>query len=100
MVSCASLRSTDACSAVRRACHGRASHASTGARMSAIFPAPRARLAWLVLFLAVAAGVVGCTAESGGYNTTSPPKIRFFNAAFDIGTVDVDVGNIATLNAL
>lgn len=68
--------------------------------MSAILPATRARLQWLCVALAVLAGLAGCTLKSGGYNTTSPPKIRFFNAAFDVGTVDVDIGSIQTLNAL
>jgi hypothetical protein len=56
--------------------------------------APRARLAWLSLAFLVVAAIAGCTLESGGYNTVSPPKIRFFNAGMDIGSVDVTIGSI------
>ena len=68
--------------------------------MSAPITASRARLQWLGVAIVALAVLVGCTAESGGYNTTSPPKIRFFNAAFDIGAIDVDVGTVQTITGL
>jgi hypothetical protein len=68
--------------------------------MSAFVNATRARLQWLGVAVVALAVLVGCTAESGGYNTTSPPKIRFFNAAFDIGAIDADVGTVQTITGL
>jgi len=68
--------------------------------MSALITATRARLQWLGLAVVALAVLVGCTAESGGYNTTSPPKIRFFNAAFDIGAINADVGTVQTITGL
>jgi hypothetical protein len=68
--------------------------------MSALIPAMRARLPWLGVALVVLAVLVGCTTESGGYNTTSPPKMRFVNAAMDLGAVDINIGTIPTLTAV
>ena len=68
--------------------------------MSAFIPALRARLPWLGVALAMLAVLVGCTTESGGYNTTSPPKMRFVNAAMDLGAVDISIGTIPTLTAV
>ena len=59
--------------------------------------APRARLAWLTLAILIVSAIAGCTLKSGGYNTTSPPKIRFFNAGIDIGSIDVTIGTIQTI---
>src|SRR5689334_19074793 len=73
---------------------GRPRHASTGASMSVSFRAIRARLTWVSLAILIVAGIAGCTLKSGGYSTTSPPKIRFFNAAIEIAAVDVTVGTV------
>jgi len=62
--------------------------------------APRARLAWLSIAVALVAAIAGCTLSSGGYNTTSPPKIRVFNGAIDIGTVDVTLGGVFSVPVL
>src|SRR5437588_6597793 len=75
-------------------------HASTGASMSVSFRAPRARLAWITIAALLLAAIAGCTLSSGGYNTTSPPKIRVFNGAIDIGAVDVTLGNVPSVSAL
>jgi hypothetical protein len=65
--------------------------------MSVPTRAPRARLTWLTAAVLLLASLAGCTLESGGYNTTSPPKIRFFHAGIDLGPVDVTIGNILTI---
>jgi hypothetical protein len=62
--------------------------------MSVFVRVPRARLAWLSLAVLLVAAIAGCTMKSGGYNTVSPPKMRFFNAGMDIGAVDVTLGNV------
>lgn len=56
--------------------------------------APRARLAWLSVAVLLIATIAGCTLKSGGYNTVSPPKIRFFNSAIDIGSVAITLGSV------
>jgi len=61
---------------------------------------PRARLSWAALAVLVLAVLAGCTLKSGGYNTTSPPKLRFFNASADIGAIDVAVGGTQAINLL
>lgn len=61
--------------------------------MSVFRRAPRARIASLSLVLLLAT-LAGCDLKSGGYNTVSPPKIRFFNASMEIGAVDVTVGTV------
>ena len=68
--------------------------------MSVSFRASRARLSWISLAVVVVAAVAGCTLKSGGYNTTSPPKIRVLNAAIDIGTVDVTLGSVLSVPIL
>jgi len=77
-----------------------APHASTGASMPVSARVPRARFAWLSLAVLLVAVVAGCTLKSGGYNTVSPPKIRFFNAGMDIGSIDVTIGTIAIAGGL
>ena len=67
--------------------------------MSVSFRALSARLAWILVPLLAIGAIAGCTLESGGYNTTSPPKIRMFNAAIDIGAVDLTLGTVVTLGA-
>jgi hypothetical protein len=62
--------------------------------------APRARIAWLSLAALLILVVAGCTLKSGGYNTTSPPKIRFFNAGIDLTSVDVSIGGAPTVTLL
>jgi len=64
--------------------------------MSVPSGALRARFAWLTVALVLIAAIAGCTLKSGGYNTTSPPKIRFFNAGIDIGAIDVTIGTVQT----
>ena len=61
---------------------------------------PRARLSWAALAVVVLAALAGCTLKSGGYNTTSPPKLRFFNASADIGAIDVKVGGTPATSLL
>lgn len=61
---------------------------------------PSARLSWLALAVIVLAAIAGCTLKSGGYNTTSPPKVRFFNASADIGTLDASVGTTQAIGLL
>jgi hypothetical protein len=68
--------------------------------MSVPSGAPRARFAWVTLAVLLIAAIAGCTLKSGGYNTTSPPKIRFFNAGIDIGSIDVTVGTIPTVGLI
>ena len=68
--------------------------------MSVSYRAPRARLAWISLAVLLVAAIAGCTLKSGGYNTTSPPKIRVFNTAIDIGTVDLTLGSVLSTGAL
>jgi hypothetical protein len=66
-----------------------------------VFPrAARARLAWISLALLIVAAIAGCTLKSGGYSTSSPPKLRFFNAAMEIGAVDISVGGILEASVL
>jgi hypothetical protein len=60
----------------------------------------RARLMWLALAAVILAALAGCTLKSGGYNTTSPPKLRFFNASPDLGAVDIAVGGNPTVGLL
>ena len=62
--------------------------------MSVSFRAVRARLAWVSLAALIVAIVAGCTTKSGGYSTSSPPKIRFFNASIEQSAVDVTVGTV------
>ena len=84
MVSCASLRSTAEAAGARR--RPVAPHAPLRTRRPEP-PCPHflpghsrpPRLGSARLLVLVAA-IAGCTLKSGGYNTTSPPKIRFFNA--------------------
>jgi hypothetical protein len=59
----------------------------------------RARLYGLAL-AAVILALAGCTLKSGGYNTTSPPKVRFFNASPDLGTVDISIGDNLSVGLL
>lgn len=68
--------------------------------MSVFSRTTRVRAPWLCVAFLLIAGIVGCTVKSGGYNTTSPPRIRFFNAAYDIGAVDIDIATIQTLRTL
>jgi hypothetical protein len=64
--------------------------------MSAFPGATRARLAWLSVAVLVLATIAGCNLKSGGYNTTSPPKIRMVNTSIDLGAVDVTIGGVNT----
>jgi hypothetical protein len=59
-----------------------------------------ARTAWLALATVLLAMVAGCNLKSGGYNTTSPPKVRFFNASPDLGTVDATIGTVPAVGLL
>jgi hypothetical protein len=68
--------------------------------MSVPSGASRARFAWLTLAVLLIAVIAGCTLKSGGYNTVSPPKIRFFNGGIDIGAVNVTIGTIQTVGLL
>jgi hypothetical protein len=68
--------------------------------MSVSFRASSARLAWILVPLLAIAAIAGCTLSSGGYNTTSPPKIRMFAAAIDISAVDLTLGNVLSLGGL
>lgn len=68
--------------------------------MSVSFRAAPARLAWISLAVLIIAAVAGCTLKSGGYNTTSPPKIRLFDAAIDIGAVDMTLGSVLSVAGL
>jgi hypothetical protein len=68
--------------------------------MSVSYRAHRARLAWVSLAVLLVAAIAGCTLKSGGYNTTSPPKVRVFNAAIDIGAVDLTLGSVLAVPLL
>jgi hypothetical protein len=68
--------------------------------MSVFVRAARARLARVSLAVLLVGAIAGCTLESGGYNTVSPPKIRFFNAGIDIGAVDITIGTVPVAGGL
>jgi hypothetical protein len=61
---------------------------------------PRARLSWLALAAMIVATLAACTLKSGGYNTDSPPKMRFFNASPDMGAVDATAGGLSAASVL
>jgi hypothetical protein len=61
---------------------------------------PLARITWLALAAVLLALAAGCNLKSGGYNTTSPPKVRFFNASPDLGTIDATIGTVPAVGQM
>jgi len=68
--------------------------------MSVFTRVARARLAWISLAVLIVSAIAGCTLKSGGYSTSSPPKMRFFNGSIEIAAVDVTVGSVLSAPAL